>query len=111
MSAGVFPPARRIIDLRRQVPAPRLPGPDTAQRSARSVRPSWSSRALTFAAAASVRTTLLPGVGVGWGVVAVSLICGLLLAMVVDDSTSLVNGLVGRVIPSLHMVAQSRATC
>ena len=40
MSAGVFPPARRIIDLSRQVPAPRLPGPDTAQRSVIDIRDS-----------------------------------------------------------------------
>jgi len=40
ISAGVFPPARRVIDLSRQVPAPRLPSPETAPRKVVVIRDS-----------------------------------------------------------------------
>jgi hypothetical protein len=40
MAVGVFPPARRIIDLSRQVPAPRLPGPAAVGRRVVDIRDS-----------------------------------------------------------------------
>jgi hypothetical protein len=40
IAPGVFPQARRIIDLAKQVPAPRVPGQDPAHRKVIVIRDS-----------------------------------------------------------------------